>query len=266
MSRFYNHPCEGELLAKAKVAAQKALELDGSSVEAHTSLALISYWADWDWAAAEKEFKHAIDLNPNYAHAHSLYSDYLVAVNRLDDAIAEAELAIRLDPLSGGYAAAGHKYVLAGQTDRAIELYRKASIQDAPVSTSANIARAYTEKGMYEEAIREYKASLEGADPYSAAIRRAHLARAYALSGQTREALVIVRGLEEYAKANCFPVLMAYVHTALGDKDKAFAWLESGFQQRDPDITWIRVDPAFSPLLDDPRFEALVKRMNFPEN
>ena len=254
-----------ERMAKAKAAALKALEIDDTIAAAHTSLAYIEHRFDWDWRGAEKEFKRAIELNPNYATAHQWYAFFLATMGRMDEAIAEAKLAQQIDPLSLVMnAALGRVYHFARQYDRAIDQFRK-TIEMDPNFASAHfdIAESYVEKRMYAEAIAEYQKGLAISGRNLTYL--SELGWAHARAGNTPEAMKILNQLEEISRQSYVPPFaFAFIYIGLGDKDHAFTWLEKDYEQRDNPMVFLKAEPIFDPLHSDPRFQDLLRRIGLP--
>lgn len=251
-----------EAFPKARAAAEKALGLDNSLAEAHTSLAVVKFQYDRDWSGAEKEFRTAIEFNPNYASAHESYANFLKALGRFDEALAETNRAQELDPLSlsvntGG----GHVLYLSRQYDRAIEQYRKAlGLDPGFVQAHLWFGRPYLEKGMFKEAISEVQQAVHLSGESTIAL--ATLGHAYASAGETEKAKALLDKLEERSKKEYVPSYwIALIQVGLGDKDEAFRWLEAAYQERSTWLTWVRVEPRFDPLRSDQRFNSLLERM-----
>ncbi len=243
---------------KAKAAALKALELDESLADAHTSLAAVTEMYDHDWTGAEKEFKRAIELNPGYANAHHWYALHLDEMGRMEESIAEIRRALELDPLSMiiNVNLAATLYH-ARRYDQAIEQIHSAlEIDPNFYLAHVMLGMVYEQKAMDREAIAEYEKSVS---PSAGSSFRpsAALGRAYALAGRRNEALKIVQQLKALSKRMYVdPDRIADVYMALGDKDQAFAWLEKEHFPR----YGLRADPRFDPLRSDPRFQALLRR------
>jgi DNA-binding winged helix-turn-helix (wHTH) protein/TolB-like protein/Flp pilus assembly protein TadD len=245
---------------KAKEAAIRALEIDESLAEAHTSLAFIKFRWDRDRVEAEREFQQAIRLKPTYAPAHQWYSSFLVALERFDEAIAEAKRTEELEPLS--FTASSHLgwiYYLAGQSDRAIEQCTKILALD-PNSFPARRYRglAYEQKGMYREAIDEFQ---KGVKVSGSPLMLALLGHAFAASGQKAEAehvLSELRDLQGRRYVSSYTV--GAIYAGLGEKDQAFRWLEKAFEERDIWLMNLKVDPVFAKLRSDKRFTDLLAR------
>jgi TolB-like protein/Tfp pilus assembly protein PilF/tRNA A-37 threonylcarbamoyl transferase component Bud32 len=255
----------GVAMPEAKQYALKALDLDPTLVRAHTALAAVRYYGDWDWAAAEKEFKRALELNPSDAEAHRMYSIYSSALGHGEEALAEIRRAQQLDPLSNlTQITAGWTFYYARQYDRAVEQCRRV-LESDPNSDGGYdcLGSAYLAKGQYEEAIAasERAVSLSGSDP----ARVVGLARAYALAGRKAEAHKVLQELCQLSKgAYLPPCYFAAVHVALGENEQAFTWLEKAYRERDTYLTWLKVDEALAPLRPDPRFHKLLSRVGLP--
>ncbi|HEY8670964.1 MAG TPA: winged helix-turn-helix domain-containing protein [Terriglobales bacterium] len=252
-----------EALPKAIAAAKKAIELDDNLSEAHTSLAFCLEGFNWDWQTADKEFRRAMELNPGYATAHHWYSWHLALLGRNGEAIAEMRKAQNLDPLSLIINAdLAELLLIAHFPDYAIQQSRKNIEMDSGFAMAHNqLAQAYLEKHMFNDAISE----LQKAIPLSggSATCIANLARAYAAIGRNAEATELLNDLKSRS-AHGSPVAseLAVVYTALGDKDRAMAWLEKGYEDRFNPGVLLR--PGFDPLRSDPRFKDLVRRIGLP--
>jgi serine/threonine protein kinase/Tfp pilus assembly protein PilF len=252
-----------EVFPKARTAALKALEIDDELAEAHSALAMIKRDYDWDWSGAEREFKRAIELNPNYPTAHQWYAEYLTGLGRDKEAIVEAKRAQELDPLSLIInTAAGDAFHYAGQYDRAIEQYQKALDLDATFAVAhLFLGWIYRQKGMYEEAIAEIQTAINLHGEYSPFA--ASLAHVYALAGKIKEAREILDNLKKQEKQiYVSPFYIAIIYSALDEKNQAFEWLEKAFDEKDCPIIYIKVEFMLDPLRSDPRFKALLKKMN----
>ena len=246
---------------KAKEAALKALEMDEGSAEAHTSLAFINFRWDWDRAATEREFQEAIKLKPAYAPAHQWYSSYLVAVERFDEAIAEAKRTEELEPLS--FVASSHLgwiYYLSGKNDEAI-LQCKKILELDPSSFPARryLGLAYEAKGMHAEAIAEFQTGVKlSGSPLMLAL----LGHAYAASGKTTEAKQVLTDLQQLKDQRYVsPYTVAAIHAGLGEKDQAFKWLETAVEERDIWLMNLKVDPVFAKLRSERKFTDILARI-----
>jgi TolB-like protein/DNA-binding winged helix-turn-helix (wHTH) protein/Tfp pilus assembly protein PilF len=264
---WYGYVSPGEAFPKAKMHALKALELDEHLAEAHTSLAFARLNYDWDWPAAGRSFQRAIDLNPNSANAHHWYGDYLSAMGRHQDAIAESGRARELDPLSSIINAwVGWRYHFAGRYDEAIVQYRRTLEMDPGFSPAHLVlGQAYEQKGLLREAVEELEkaqALSRGGPLYMSA-----LAHAYARAGRRTEAEALLQRLRESAHSSYVPPYhVAVACTALDRKDEALNWLEKGYEERSAWMVWIKVDPRLDPLRPLPRFQRTLERMGFPRS
>jgi DNA-binding winged helix-turn-helix (wHTH) protein/TolB-like protein len=252
-------PKEG--FPKAKEAAMKALEIDENQAEAHTSLAFIKFRYDWDRVETEREFQTAIRIKPGYAPAHQWYSSYLVAVERFDEAIAEAKRTEELEPLS--FVASSHLgwiYYLSGKNDLAIEQCKKILVLD---STSFPARRylglAYEAKGMYAEAINEFQTGVKlSGSPLMLAL----LGHAYAVSGKHTEAQQVLKDLEQLqSQRYVSPYTVAAIYAGLGNQEQAFTWLEKAVEERDVWLMNLKVDPVFAKLRSNRKFVDLLARI-----
>jgi len=254
-----------EAYPRGKAAAFKALEIDETLAEAHAPLGAAREAYDWDWVGAEKEYKRAIELNPGYATAHQWYAMYLSEMGRHDEAVAEIRRAQELDPLSLIInATGGYVFFFARRYDEAIAQCRRTlELNPGFYSGHSFLGWAYEQEKLYAQAISEYQKAiaLEPGNPALAA----ELARACAAAGKRTEALKGISQLKELSKQRYVsPYLMAQIHAALGDIDQACAWLEKAYEERSGELCMLKVDPRNDPLRSEPRFQDLLRRMNFP--
>ena len=253
-------------MPQAKAAALRALELDDSLAEAHAALGLYLHYFEFDRAGGEKEMRRAIQLNPNYATAHEwLAVDILTALKRFDEAVAEIKRAEELDPLSSVVGTnAGYTLVFARRYDEAIaQLKRVLTLDPNYAYALYTLGYAFDGKGMYAEAIVEYRRSLAlNDDPFAKAL----LVRSLAKSGKRDEALKLVAQLKaDSAQRYVSHYCLAIAYTALGEKEEALMLLEKDLAERSSFVSYSAGEPALDDLRDDPRFKALLKRMNLPE-
>jgi TolB-like protein/Tfp pilus assembly protein PilF len=248
---------------KARHLAQRALEIGHSLAEAHTALGLATMY-DYDFPTAEREFERAIELNPRYAHAHAMFSFLLVWTGRYEEAYTEIQRALRLDPLSSIFNAfAGWVHFFGRRYDQAIEQLQKALELD-PLSGPAwaFLGWAQSCKSLHESAIASFRKCCEiwpGPGPI------AWLAQVYATAGHRGEALKILEQLQELSKQQYVsPYGVGRICAALGQTEEAFRWLEASCEQRVDWMVFVKVDPVFDDLRSDPRFQDLMRRMNFP--
>jgi len=250
-----------ETYPKAKAFAQRALQLDSSLAEAHTSLAYV-YSNLWQWEQAEEEFERAIKLNPNYPTAHHWYSLYLRNVGRFDEGMAEIKRAHELDPLSLVIGTTlTYAYLVEGDVNSAIA-QSKRDIDLDPNFPRAHeyLGLAYLKQGRHSEAIAELQKAVELSGRERWPLR--DLGYGYAISGKRAEALAVLKELEgKYQKHETIGQDLAAVYAGLGEKDQAFAWLEKDFQARSGLLARTRWTPPFEYLRSDPRYADLVRRM-----
>lgn len=253
-----------EAFPKVKAAVSRAIELDDTLAEVHEISGNAKFLYEWDWSGAESEFQRAIQLNPNYADAHSFYSDFLISMRRFEEAAAESERALELDPLSSFlHCFRGWHLVYLRQYDDAIAQLQKTLSAD-PNFSSAHLGLwgAFHQKGMLEEALeeakkffaalgdREVEQSLVGGydeDGYPGAMRRA-------------AAMLAERASRTYVPA--MRIARLYAHAS--EKDRAFEWLERAYEKRETPLIHLSVGWDWDSLRDDPRFQDLLQRMNLP--
>ena len=254
-----------EALPKAKEYALKALEHDDSLAAAHHSIANLKTNFDHDFAGAEREYERAIELDPNDA---SIYYDYSYLASQLGDfdkGISLAERAHEIDPFAGEISAyLGGSYSMAGQNDKAIEQLQAAlKIDDRNWWAYYWLGVAYNEKGMFDQSIKALNAA---AKLDNSPLITGALAHALARSGNKAEAQRVVNGLLEESKTRFVSqTSLVIAYAGLGDKEKAFEWFEKSYEAHDEGIMWSKNHPMFAPLRDDPRYRAMLKRVNLPE-
>ena len=247
----------------AKAAAERAVQLDSLSAEAHTSLGVYKAWFDYDWEGSERELRRAIALNPNYAFAHDQLGLMLGLIGRFDEAIAAEQKALALDPLSPSILIdAVAAFMYSEKTVRALELSRKASELDPtfffPVMQEGQMALL---AGNFPEAIAKFeRARTMGAPPFTTAF----LAYAYGMSGDRTRAMATLGELRKMSPGGeAAPFNLALVYLGLGDRQRAVDYLEQAYAASSQSLVWLKIDPIYDPLRSDPRFIALMKRLNF---
>jgi len=252
-----------EAFPQAKAAALEALRRDQNFAEAHASLAFAIWNYDYDWKAVETEYKRAIDLNPGYATSYHWYAGYLSGMGRFAEAIAAVKRARELDPLSSRINAnVGFILYFARQYDQAIEELQRAVRMDPDGEAPYYyLGLIYLQKGDYRQAISEFEKSKQlssgGWEP------DLELAQVYALAGDRKETQIILGRSLAKSKRNYESALtIAKVYVALGEKEKAFTWLQKAYVERSSLLTFLSVDPTLDVLHTDPRFQALLTRMN----
>jgi TolB-like protein/Tfp pilus assembly protein PilF len=251
---------------RARDAAKKALALDETDVEAHVALAIEEQWYEWDWAASEREFKRAIELKPDSGDAHGYYSWFLPPMRRNDEAVAEAERALRIDPISTGLNGnLGSVFVFTHQWDKAIEQLRAAiDLDHGYWFDYCFLGRAYEQKGRLPEAIATFQRglTLEGNTELWSG-----LGHAYAASGNKAEAQKVLDHLKELSTHSYVaPYNVAVIYVGLGEKDEAFAWLNRAYEERSYTLAeYLTTDARLDTLHSDPRFAELVRRIGLPQ-
>jgi len=257
----YSGRPETDFMPKARAAAQRALELDGNLAEAHTALALIVQNYDWDWQTAEKEFRRAIELNPNYATAHHWYAEHLTWLGRFDEALRESERARQLDPLSLIIAADnGATLYYSRQYDRAIAKFLAVREMDPNFSRTGVIRSAYEQKGLFDNSLEEIEkwSRAYGDRPWT----WSELAYIYGRSGHQAQAKHALQKLLQFGQHQPVdPAAIAWAYVGVGNKDQAFAYLEKAFSQHSSTLTTLKVEPRFDPLRSDARFQDLLRRV-----
>jgi eukaryotic-like serine/threonine-protein kinase len=254
-----------ETLPQSKAYAERALAIDGQLAEPHATLGSINE-ASWQFGEAEKEFKRAIELNPNYPTAYHWYSILLKSLGRNDEAAAMIRRAQELDPLSSVIAVnVSRMYQLQNNHDASIENCLKLIELDPNFGPAHEyLALSYLRRGRNAEAITAAEKAADLSN--GAAITLGHLGYVYAVAGKQADALRKIKELEDkYARKEALGQYIATVYMGLGHQDKVFEWLEKDFQVRNGKLAEIRWQIPFEPLRDDPRFKDLIKRMGLPE-
>jgi TolB-like protein/DNA-binding winged helix-turn-helix (wHTH) protein/Tfp pilus assembly protein PilF len=247
-----------ETLPEAKAAATRASELDPSLAEAHFSLAQTIELYDWNWWEAEKEYRLALELNPNYADAHLEYGRFLQALGRNDEATAQMNYAIELDPFNFKTRdIVGYVIYASGHYDLAIK-------QFSSLGDDFGLGWAYREKKMYPEAIAALERSLSRSGRHELPL--ASLAGVYGFAGRRGDALKLIDELTERGRLIYVPSsLFAQAYIGLGEKNRALGWMERAYEEHDQGMVYIKTYPGWDALRSEPRFQALVQRMNFPQ-
>jgi adenylate cyclase len=255
-----------EAFPKAKAAATRALELDSTLAEPHATLGFYKFYYDWDWAAAEQEFRIAIGLNPNYELGYDWYGYYLTSMKRYDEARIIFKKAKELDPLSVSISTdMGFSSYYSGDYDQARKELN-ASLGMNPKFTLAHIwlGRTFQAKKMFPEAIAEYKVALVIAPDWPVAL--AQIGNVYGVSGNNAQARKILDTLALLAsKKYVTSYGVALVYCGLGETDKAFESLNKAYDERSHWLVWLKSDPRWVPIHSDKRFAELVHRVGLPD-
>jgi TolB-like protein/DNA-binding winged helix-turn-helix (wHTH) protein/Flp pilus assembly protein TadD len=252
-----------EAMARGKAALTKAIEIDDSLAEPHATLGLLAMNVDWNWTEAEREYRRAIELNPNYATAHHWYGEFLTFMGRFDEGLAEIKRAQELDPLSLIISTdMGKVYFLARRYDLTIEQCKKVLEMDPNfVMAHAWLGFAYSAQGRHEDAIAEFLKMKEMANtPWWLSF----LGYVYGRAGHREEAQKILKRLTELSKqtyVSHYSLVLVYI--GLGEKDVVFKLYEKVFEEHRDGVIDLKVNPGFDPLRSDPRFADLLRRANF---
>jgi eukaryotic-like serine/threonine-protein kinase len=265
-----NYVSPRETIPKAKAAAMKALELDNTVGEAHAALGFAEWFYDWDWPTAEREFKAAIELNPNGAFSHFRYAECLLTRTQFGEAISEIQRAQELDPIStqtmGGL---GHAYLVMQRFDESIPHFQKAlELYPNAAFIRAQLAWAYAMKGMYPQALAEYDKIAESDKAVAAENQLVAdgLGWVYAVAGRRADALKIAKEVEElssHAYVDFYQV--ATIYAGLGEKDEASQLLEKGYEERSAGMLCLAIDPFWDGMRSDSRYTDLLRRIGLPQ-
>jgi TolB-like protein/Tfp pilus assembly protein PilF len=250
-----------EAFAKQKAEALKAIALDNSLAEGHLALGTAAMEQDWDWETAKREIQRALELDPNSSSVRVAYARYLNRVGSVNEAVSQAELAVRLDPASvRPHISAVFFVYLARQYDQALaQMQQVEAMHPDPSFTPYPLALIYVEKGWYDRAILQFQ-KLNGV-PYALG----HMGNAYAREGHADQARAILPMLkEDVTKTGVGRYEIALVYSGLNEKDNAFEWLEKAYQAHDKSLTYLKIDPCLDPLRSDPRLKDLEKRVGLP--
>ena len=255
-----------EAISESKAAALKAIELDPTLAEAHVALGHIRLWLDWEWQAAELEFKQGISLNPNSALAHDQYAMYLAAMGRLDEAVSEARRAQTLDALSPIVNTdLGWCLLYAGRGSEAVDQFRKTlEIDPKYVSARWGLGASYAQQRAFKDAVAELKQAVtlsEGSPLISG-----HLGYVYGLGGMPADAKASLAELNTLSARQYVPsTALALVYTGLGDKAQALEWLGRAVDEHDFSLVFLDVAPWFESLRTEPGYEPLRRKLQLPD-
>ena len=255
-----------EVLPKAKEAALRAMEIDENLAEAHSSLALISVYYDHDWHRAEKEFRQALELNPDLLSAHQRYGSYLTFMGRFEEAIRHYETALDLDPFSlQTNMNLATTYYLRGEYDRAINHLTKTSeLEPSYMPTHFVLACTYIQQGRLSDAIEEFQRIYKLDD--EAYLAMGFMGYAHGLAGQRDEAETLLNVLRDISSRKYVsPYSMLVIHLAIGPEERVFELLDQLYEERNDWLVWLKVSPELRPLRNHPRFKSLLRRIGFPD-
>ena len=251
--------------SKAKEAALRALEIDDTLAEAHISLGNVKMFFDWDWPAAEHEFKRGIELNPTYAEAHHIYAHYLMAMRRVSEAFDESQKYLQLDTLNvAAYNHLGWHYLYARQNDQALAQLRKTAEMDPNfLGMLLYFGWVYEQKRMYPEAIAAFQQAVSHS---TIPLMLASLGHAYAIAGRRDEAKKMLLRLDDLSRQRYVSAYdKAIIYVGLGEIDQSLEWLQRAYQERSQFMIYLDTDPRLDSLRTDERFQNLLRRMHFPQ-
>ena len=254
-----------EAMPQAREAALQSLSLDPTLAVAHTALAYETLMYEWDWEAAERSFQAALALDPNSAETRHWYAYLLAALNRSDEAIAQARLALELDPvsLSVNSGLAWHLYFVGRYQEAIEQLERTMELEPTFAIARFDKGMLLMQLGRTEDAVLEFQTAVRLSS--RAPLCLAGLGTAYAVAAREQDARAILRELTALLEQRYVPAIyLAGIHAALGEKDTAFEWLEKAYQQRSNYLIFLDVEPAFRTLRSDPRLEEMLARLNLP--
>ncbi|HEU4834745.1 MAG TPA: tetratricopeptide repeat protein [Pyrinomonadaceae bacterium] len=260
------HFAPREVLPKAKEAALRALDIDESLAEAHSSLGLVKVYYDRDWNGAEREFRKAIRLNPVLVSAHQRFGSYLTFMGRFEESIRHYETALELDPFSLQINMnLATTYYLRGEYDRSIShLIKTSELEPNYMPTHFVMGSAFVQQGRLEEAIAEFQLIYKLDE--EAYLALGFMGYAHALAGQKAEAETVLNVLQEISQRKYVsPYSMLLIHLALGPEDRVFELLEQIYQEGNDWLVWLKVSPELKALRGDPRFKDLMRRVGFPD-
>ena len=255
---------QGEEVARARQAVERALALDPDLGLAHSVKAVIEHTQDWNWAAAEREFKRAIERTPSLFEAHHNYSHLLMDMGRVEESFEQSRSALALDPLNTAATIhMGWHYLYAGQIDRAIPQYEATLRLDPSFAVAyRQLAWAYVLTRRYDEAAAARHKLIELTESPDSLALSAFIA---ATRGRTDEALRMVsRLIDGVSRGKRDAYAVARIFALLGRKDDAFQWLDRAIKKREDGVTWLKQDPFLVALRSDPRFAALLRRIGLP--
>jgi serine/threonine-protein kinase len=254
-----------ETAAEQRAAAQKALDIDENMAEGHSAMGLVKVMVDWDWQGAEREFKRAIELNPNFSNAYLWYSQLLNLFERHEESLKAIQRALELDPMNSFIAANFYwRLYYFHRYDEAIAgITKLAEIYPHYWLVYWTRGSLYSAKGMYEEAIADHRKAVALSEGSLECLP--DLAYAYAKAGNREQAMKLLDVLNEESKKRYVPAIYRFlIYLGLNEMDIAFATLEKAFQEHDMRLAWNLTDPSFAPFRTDARAQSLLRRMNLP--
>jgi tetratricopeptide (TPR) repeat protein len=250
-----------EAVPHARAAALKAISLNDQLAEGHSALGTILFYYDWNWTDAEQEFLRALELDPGKADTHFEYGHFLMVLGRHDEAVRQGQIAAKLDPVSPeSQTSLGRFLYRARRYEEALpHLKRAVELQPESIGANFRLGDLYVALKQYDQAVATFEQGIRTTrGAFAETTFRTGIARVYALTGKRREAEKMIEDIKG------FEILRAAVYAAIGDKDRAFQLLETAVEARDEIVVVIKEDPPLELLHSDPRWKALLRRMNFP--
>jgi serine/threonine protein kinase/tetratricopeptide (TPR) repeat protein len=251
-----------EGMERAKAEARKAIALDESLAEAHTSLGWVTFIYDWDWAGAEQQFRRAVELNPRYSTARQWYSWFLAAMGRFEESLEHGRIAVELDPASVSIRRSmGWLQYYARHYDAALDnLRRGLAMNPTAEETHRLLGLVYLQQGSLDEAAAAFKEAI--ANSPNDALALAGLGHVAVRRGRVDEALTILAELDARGKSRYVsPVAQTQLYVTLGQRDRAFEWMDKAFQDRRGWLAYLKIEPMLDSIRDDPRFHRMLERM-----
>jgi tetratricopeptide (TPR) repeat protein len=263
---FDDYRPPAEVFPKAKAAALKAIELDPQIADGHTALATVSWAYDWDWSAAEHEFRRGLELNPSSSLGNLRYAMYSANLGKFPEAFRAGDRTLEIDPVCAYcFSIVGYAHCLAHDYDRAAQFFQKSLAMDPGPLALAELAWTYAFQGKFREALAEYAKYPKPPDLAEDQLVAGGLGYVYAVAGERRQALELLARFTQLAKTQYVdPYMVAAIYAGLGDKDSAFTQLNKAFSERSASMVFLKFDPFFDSLHSDPRFQELLQRMGFP--
>ncbi len=255
----------GDAYPKARLAAERALQLDPNLAEAHMTLATVEHEYDWKWQEAELEFRRALDLNPNSSLVHKGYAEFLMHSGRNGEALDEIQKAVALDPLDLGIRLMkAFIYLFSGEYDKSSRECKALIEADSQFAGAYYLlGGVYEEQGRYDDAVAEFEAARKVS--HDSPKMTAELARAYALSGRRQDAYRLISALQKQSKSRyASPYSLAKAYSGLTNKQRAFTLLHQAMVERSSDLMYLRHDPGLENLHDDVRFSEIIQSIGFP--
>lgn len=269
---FFNLLAPNQAFPKMKDAAMKAMERDDSLPEGHGALALVKLHYEWDFPGAEREFKRALELNPNDADIRHDYAHYLLAMGRVEESVVESDRAVTLDPVGTVLTAClcWHRYAARQYSESIAQALKAIQIEPGFDWTHIVVGWDYEQQRKFNEAIDEFQEAIKlsgstAGNPQPSEFSLAALGHAFAMAGNTQHTEKVLARLKEIGQHGYVSAFdLAVIYVAMGDKEKAFQWLQKAFEERATFLVYMKWEPRLDPLRSDPRFQHLLRRIGLP--